>query len=209
MGSRALAVFTVVAAGVAVPAAAQTKEIAPFDVTLMAGYRFGGGFRVSGEALEVKDSVAFGVSGALEIADDGEIELLYARQPTRLTTGGFFTSEPRFDLAVEYYQLGGNYLFGEVKDRLRGYLGMTLGLTRLIPEPANLETETRFSGSFVLGAKAHLARRFGLRFEGRMFVTVLASNGSVFCGSQSGCLITSTASAMTQGEIRGGVFFRF
>jgi len=209
MGSRALAVIAVIVAGVAVPAAAQTKEMAPFDVTLLAGYRFGGGFRVSGEALEVKDSVAFGVSGSLEIADDGEIEVLYARQPTRLTTGGFFTSEPRFDLAVEYYQLGGNYLFGEVKDRLRGYIGMTLGLTRLIPEPANLESETRFSGAFVVGGKALLSRRVGLRFEGRMFVTVLASNGSVFCGSQRGCLISSTASAMTQGEIRGGVFVRF
>jgi len=138
---------------VIVPAAARGQTV---EITPLIGYRIGGGFSAmvgSDPAAgtvdyEVKDSGSFGVHLGFRVARDGEIELLYARQNTRLATDGLFTGEPLFDLALETWQFGGNYLFGEEGSRLRPYIGVGLGITRLLPEPADLQDETRFSASF-------------------------------------------------------------
>jgi hypothetical protein len=206
MRPRALAAATALAAGLAVPGSGQVVELVPF-----AGFRFGGSLSAPGERglLEVKESAAWGATLDVEVADDGEIEASFARQNTRLATGGVFTSQPRFDLAVETYQIGGNYVFGEYKARFRPYLGMTVGLTRLVPQPAGLESETRFSGTFGVGVKAYVSRRVGLRLEARGLLTVLRSDGSIFCGSLSGCEISSSGATFGQGELRGGLMFRF
>ena len=194
------------ASGAALPAAAQV-EIVPFG-----GYRFGGSLSVANEpaVLEVKDSAAWGVSLTYQVTEDGEVEALFARQGTRLDSGGFFTSEPRFDLAIEIYQLGGNYIFGEDRNRLRPYVGAAMGVSRLVPEPAGLEAETRFSASVVGGLKAYVTPHFGLRFEVRGFFTVLDSDSQIFCGfPTAGCLANASGSDLSQAEARGGLIFRF
>jgi hypothetical protein len=188
------------------PLRAQTVELAPF-----AGYRFGGSFAAldSGGPAEVRESAAFGAALAVRVSEDGEVEALFAWQDTRLQAGGFFTSQPLFDLRVETYQLGGNYLFRDEEARLRPYIGLGLGVTRLVPEPAGLESETRFSASFAAGLKAYLAEHFGLRFEVRGFFTVLESSSDVFCRAPGGCFVRTSGSEMSQGEVRGGLIFRF
>jgi opacity protein-like surface antigen len=190
----------------AVPAAAQTVEIVPFG-----GYRFGGSFDVveGGRIAEVKESASFGASLTVSVAEDGEIEALFARQDTRLASDALFTSTPLFDLAVETWQIGGNYLLRDAEDNVRPYIGAALGVTRLVPEPSDLESETRFSASFAGGVKVQLARHVGLRLEVRGFFTVLESDSRVFCDSFSGCLVQTSGSELSQGEVRGGLVFRF
>jgi hypothetical protein len=191
----------------AVPAAAQTFEIAPF-----AGYRFGGSFELvddGGRNVEVKEAAAFGVSLGVGVGADGELEALYSRQETRLAAGGFFTSTSFFDLAVETWQLGGNYLLREEEDRVRPYVGVGLGVTRLIPQPDNQEHETRFSASFAAGVKAYFSRHFGLRLEVRGLVTIVESDSSFFCDSFSGCLVHTSGTELSQGEVHGGLIVRF
>jgi len=187
-------------------AAAQTVEITP-----VIGYRFGGSFGIADApaALEVKDSGAFGVHLGVKVAEDGEIEALFARQNTRLDAGGFFTSEPVFDIALDTYQLGGSYFFGEEKARIRPYISLGLGVTRFVPAPADLEAETRFSASIAGGVRAYVARNFGFRLEVRGFFTVLDSDSAIFCDSGAGCIVRTTGSELSQGEIRAGLIFRF
>jgi hypothetical protein len=157
----------------------------------------------------VKDSGAWGVSVGVRVSDEGELEALFLRQGTRLAAGGFFTSQPLFELAIESYQLGGNYLFGEEAARLRPYVGVALGATRLIPGPDELESETRFSASVGGGLKVFLARHVGLRFEVRGVFTVLESDSNVFCESQAGCLVGIHGADLSQAELRGGLIVRF
>jgi len=190
---------------------AQTVEITPW-----AGYRVGGSFDLlaanSDETvggLEVKDAGAFGFSVAVQVADDGELEALFARQSTRLQADGFFTSQPLFDLAIETYQLGGNYLFRDDGVKVRPYIGMGLGISRLVPDGPNRESETRFAASFAGGMKAYLGKHFGLRLEVRGFFTVLDSSSDVFCDSFSGCFVRTSGSELSQAEFRGGLIFRF
>ncbi len=199
---------------VTVPAAARGQTV---EITPLIGYRIGGGFSATVGSdpaagtvdYEVKDAGSFGVHLGFRVARDGEIELLYARQNTRLATAGLFTGEPLFDLALETWQAGGNYLFAEEGARLRPYIGAGLGITRLLPEPASLQDETRFSASFAAGVKVSLARHLGLRLEARGFFTVLESDRQTFCGSGQGCLVHASGSDISQGEVRAGLVLRF
>jgi hypothetical protein len=198
----------------AIPAAARSQTV---EITPVAGYRFGGGFtsasgvEPAGESfdLEVEDAASFGVHVGVRVARDAEIELLYARQGTRVGTGGLFTGEPLFDLALETWQAGGNYLFGAEGSRVRPYVGAGLGITRLLPEPAGLQDETRFSASFAAGVKVWLGRHVGLRFEARGFFTVLGDDGDVFCGTRGECLVAAEDGDISQADLRAGLVLRF
>jgi hypothetical protein len=191
----------------AVPVGAQTFEITP-----LAGYRFGGSFDLADDddgPLAIKDSSAFGVALTWIVSEEGELEASYARQGTRLIVDGFFTSTPVFDLAVENYQFGGNYVIGGEEDLVRPFLGMGLGFTRLIPGPPDLDTETRFSASVSGGFKAYFGTHFGLRVELRGLFTVLESDSDVFCNSLGVCFIRTDGTYLSQGEVRGGFMVRF
>jgi len=189
-----------------VSASAQTVEITP-----VAGYRFGGSFKIAdaSSALEVKDSGAFGAHLGVRVAEDGEVELLFSRQDTRLRSGGFFTSEALFDLRLETYQLGGSYLFRDEGKKVRPYIALGLGVTRLVPEPRDLESETRFSASIAGGVKAYVGPHLGFRLEMRGFFTVIDSDSRIFCSPGLPCVVSTKGSDLSQAEIRGGLIFRF
>jgi hypothetical protein len=144
---------------------------------------------------------------SVQVAEDGEVEVLYARQDTRLQTDTLFAGQPIFDLAVETYQFGGNYLFREDGVAVRPYLGLGLGVTRLIPDPAGFDTETRFCASLAGGVKAYLGSHFGFRFEVRGFFTVLESDTQIFCNGP--CYVSTSGSELSQAEVRAGLIFRF
>jgi hypothetical protein len=196
----------------AAAARGQTVEITP-----VVGYRFGGGFRagnttgVRGDFAEygVDDAAAFGVHLGLRVSRDGELEALYSRQDTRATTDGFFRGVPGFGLALETWQVGGNYLFDEEDARVRPYVGMGLGVTRLLPEPAGLQDETLFSASFAAGVKVRLGRHVGLRLEGRGLFTFLEGSDSTFCQTGQGCQVSAAGSGISQGDFRVGLVLRF
>jgi hypothetical protein len=199
---------------VIVPAAARAQTV---EITPVIGYRVGGSFSATAGAdpaapavdYDVDDAGSFGVHLALRVARDGEVELLYSRQDTRLATDGLFTGEPLFDLALETWQAGGNYLFAEEDARVRPYIGAGLGVTRLLPRPAPLQDETRFSASFAGGVKVRLARHLGLRVEARGFFTVLEGDRRTFCASGEGCLVHASGSDISQAEVRAGLALRF
>jgi hypothetical protein len=196
---------------VPVAARGQTVEITPF-----VGYRMGGGFLATLDAdppdlvdADVEEAAAFGAHVGFRVSRDGELEVLYTRQPTRLVTSSFLTGVRLFDLAVETWQAGGNYLFAEEDSRVRPYIGMGLGVTRLLPEPDGLRDETRFCASFAAGAKVWLGAHVGLRVEARGLFTVLESDRETFCDSGEGCVVRSSGSEMSQAEVHAGLVLRF
>ena len=188
-------------------ASAQTVEITP-----MGGYRVGGRFNIEGATtdLVVKDSGAFGVHLGVKVSADGEIEALFSRQDTQLkSNNGFFSSTVLFPLKLDIYELGGLYLFGDEDAKVRPYIGLGMGITRLVPEPADLEAETRFSASIAGGVKAYVGAHFGFRLELRGFFTVIDSESRIFCPGGGACIVRTTGSDLSQAEIRGGLIFRF
>jgi hypothetical protein len=197
----------------ALPSAARSQTI---EITPIVGYRFGGSLSVTGTTrgggmstgLEVDDAAAWGVHLGYKV-DEGEVELLYSRQATKLQTEGLFTGVPVLDLDLEIWQFGGNYFFGKDDAQIVPFIGIGLGLTRLLPKSAGLSDETRFSASFVGGVKVWLGRHFGIRLEGRGFFTVLDSDSERVCGSNSGCLFRANTTDLSQAEARAGLILRF
>jgi len=206
---RALAVLAV--AALAPTARAQTVEITP-----VIGARFGGGNVNTnivgdfepGAGFELDDGGSWGVHLGYQLSG-GEIELLYARQGTRLQSDAPFGGMPAFDLAVDIWQVGGNLYLLEPEGRLQAYLGLGLGLTRLVPEPDVLSDETRFSASVAAGGKLSLGAHFGLRAEARAFLTVFGTDGAGFCVEGRTCGTVGTSQLMAQLDLRVGVIFRF
>lgn len=196
---------------VALPASARAQ----IEVTALGGFRFGGsvdttvpGTAAATARYEVADAGAFGIHVGYAVGD-GEIELSYARQNSKLQTSDLFAGVPVFDLALETWQIGGNVVFGEPHARLQPFVGLAAGLTRLLPGPSALSDETRFVGSCSGGAKLWLGRHVGLRFEARGLFTLLDSNSRTFCTDGFCTIFYGNTQVISQAEVRAGLILRF
>lgn len=184
-------------------APAHAVEIAPFT-----GHRYGGSFVDSNTAadFEVADAAAFGLMFDFDLEPDKQIEILLSHQNTYLSTTGTFTGNPLFDLTIDYYHIGGLYMFPE-GDRVRPFLSGTFGLTHMDPKRADLTTENRLSLSLGGGAKIFFTGNLGLRFDVRAIYTALNANAEVFCSG--GCAIKVYSNGFVQTEISAALMMRF
>lgn len=183
-----------------------------FEVTPFIGYRTGGQFEETNGDAEFKltESESLGFIFNVAANAKGQYEFLYAQQSTEVDSGGLFVSEPRFDLDVEYYQLGGTYLFDG--DVARPFFSVTIGMSRFDPQPAEFSTENFFSASVGGGVQLNPDGRFGVRLEGRVYTSLIDDNSRIFCGTDGGvggCLIEIDGTLLTQWEARAGIVFRF
>jgi hypothetical protein len=195
----------------ATPAAAQDK-LFKFEITPFAAYRIGGQINEQNGngQFELNESAAQGIMLDVGVNPNGQWELLYARQDTEAATQGFFVNDPQFDLDVEYFHLGGTYLFDG--DNTRPFVVVTLGLSHFDPQLAGLDSENYFSASIGGGLQLNASKRIGVRLEGRVFTTFVDNDSNIFCSSTGGagaCLIQVEGSTITQWEARAGLVFRF
>ena len=192
--------------------AAAQDESFNVEITPFAAYRLGGQFDDSDSdaEFELRDSDTQGIILNIRANPTGQWELLYARQDTKVNTQGLFVSEPVFDIGVEYFHLGGTYLFEG--DNVRPFIAMTLGVSYFDPQPAEFSSESFFSASFGGGIHLNASGRIGVRLEGRVFTTFLENGSNIFCssvGGAGGCLIEVSGTTLNQWEARMGLVFRF
>ncbi len=195
----------------ATPAVAQDK-LFKFEITPYTAYRIGGQIdeQKGNGQFELNESAALGIMLDVGVNPNGQWELLYARQDTEAATQGFFVNDPQFDLDVEYFHLGGTYLFDG--DNTRPFVVVTLGLSHFDPQLAGLDSENYFSASIGGGLQLNASKRIGVRIEGRVFTTFVDNDSNIFCSSTGGagaCLIQVEGSTITQWEARAGLVFRF
>lgn len=193
------------------PAAAQDK-LFRFEITPFAAYRIGGQFdEKDGDVeFELNESNAQGFMLNIRANPNGQYELLYARQDTEVGTQGLFATDSVMDLDVEYFQIGGTYLFDG--ENTLPFIALTLGVTHFDPQPAEFDSESYFSASFGGGVQLNATKRIGVRIEGRVFTTLIESDSDIFCSSAGGagaCLIQVDGTTLTQWEARVGLVFRF
>jgi hypothetical protein len=182
-------------------------EIAPYTA-----YRMGGSFDEKDGAgrIDLNDSSAEGILFNMAANPNGQYEFMYARQRTNADTSGFFTNDPTIDLDIEYFQIGGTYLFDG--DSTRPFIGLTLGVTQFDPKLPDTRSESIFSASLGGGVQIRALERLGVRLEARLFTTLIDDNSDIFCSSIDGagsCLIRVDARILSQWEARAGLVFRF
>ena len=190
------------------PAQAQTGEIAPFI-----GQRYGGSFSdaYTGASFGLADDTAFGLVLDFDTEPDKQIEVYLSRQNTRMTTGDpLFTGNSLFDLAIDYYHVGGLYMLPDedsVLPYVHAFITGTIGITRMAPARSDLSTETRLSTSLGIGAKVYITRAIGLRLDMRGIFTALHSDTAIFCSG--GCSIWISSSGFVQAELSAALMMRF
>ena len=187
--------------------AAAEPALAGVEITPSINYRFGGGFEDThtDTNIHLDESAGYGLVLDFDIQPAKQVEVYLSRQRTTMSSGGPFTGNPLFDVSVDYYHIGGLYLFeGE---RFRPFISGTLGLTRMDPKRADMRTETRMSLALGGGAKFFFTESLGIRLDVRGIYTAINSDASIFCAG--GCAVQVRSSGFFQGELGGGLILRF
>jgi opacity protein-like surface antigen len=198
----------------ATPLAAQA-ESPRFEFTPFVGGRVGGGFDVSttdgsDSSVDLGSGASFGIGLGLYRDDQSFYELLYSTQSTELDS-----SDPVLDgvdLRVDYLQFGGTLFFPQDSDFFVPYLSLTIGATFMEPDDGGYDSETRFSGSLGGGFRIPINDNVALNLGLRGYLTLLNSDTSLFCVSDSGeagCLLRSSGSTFFQAEGQLGISVRF
>jgi len=183
--------------------AASGIEITPFG-----GFRFGGSFQDAntGDSIAMDEAGSYGLMLDFDTEPSKQIEIYLSRQSTKLSSGGAVTGNPKFDLTVDYYHIGGLLMLDG--ERTRPFISGTFGLTRMDPQGTDRTTEYYPSIALGGGAKIPLTDRLGLRFDARGIFTLVTNNSTVFCAN-SGCAIRVQGSGILQGELTAGLIFKF
>lgn len=199
-----LALFTAAGAASAQQRAEPYKD---WEITPFIGFMAGGEFEDAATNTDrnVDEDNDFGVIFNAAVDHWRHYELLYVQQGTQI--GG---ASP-FDLDVQYLQIGGTVMYQDA-ERVFPYFGITVGGARFSPDGPGLDDETKFAFSVGAGFKVPITEHLGVRFDARGFVSLLDTDGNIFCASNNGagtCAIRTKSDTFFQYHAALGLIFAF
>jgi opacity protein-like surface antigen len=177
-----------------------------WELTPFVGYMAGGEFEDptdnSGRNLDEDTNFGFMVNAAVD--SWRHYELLYTQQSTRVK------GTTPLDMDVEYLQIGGTVSYPDAT-RVIPYFGMTVGAARFSPDAPGFDDETKIAFSVAGGFRVPITEHFGVRLDLRAFVTVLDTDGDLFCVSDGGltCNIRAKSDTFLQYSANLGVTVGF
>jgi hypothetical protein len=193
----------------AVPAAAQTVEVAPF-----VGYRFGGGL-VADRAtpydpaiyrdFDLAASASYGVVVDVAAGRRLKIEALASQRRARIEAPGFFGPKGP-TMVVDQFLVGVQRPF--VYAPVRPFLSGLLGFTRYHPDVEGAGSETRFGLALGGGVTLDLGRHYGVRADVRASTQFGGSGAGFSCGF-GGCGFGLGGWGSWDGEVAGAFVFVF
>lgn len=201
--------MSLAAALVAAPAAAIAADDA---LTVYGGYRGGGSFTDVGTHQPIDVKRAGSVAASVDFAIDAsrQVQLLFAHQKSKFEVGAA-PGTPASGLngqsmSVTYFHLGGtNFFDGPIG---RGpYVVGGLGATLFSPGTNGFSSAWRPSMNVGFGYQWPLGERLALRVEARWYVTLVNSEGGLFCSG--GCVLRIRGDTFTQGDAQIGLSLGF
>lgn len=187
---------------------------ADFEIMPLAGYRAGGSFRDSSidARRDIREHASFGLALNLGRSPDTQWELTFTQQDTTIEARPGASASAPLDLRVDYLHFGGTCFWGDRgRSGLAPYVVGGLGITRFSPSRAGLDDRIEPSLNLGLGLRVPVAKRVALRIEARSHVTLLDTDGSIFCKSDSveaACTIEARTKGLWQFEGLIGIAFR-
>jgi hypothetical protein len=202
---RALAVtLLTMASAQAADGPTQSRVI---ETSLLAGRAFGGSVDniEPRQAVSIDSANIFGAVLNFESSEsNGFYEFSYFRENTA------FAGASPFDVAIEYFHLGGYVTFTDDPKRNTTYFLLTVGATRFIPDKEGLSDPTAFSIATGIGAKFPITQHFLLRLDGRLYATFLDKKDDLFCATPAaGCIIHFEGTTILRGMVSLGATYRF
>lgn len=178
-------------------------------VTALGAYQWGGTIQGYYGEAKLNDAGSFGFAVDIPVNPDVYLELIYTRQVTDMIYREYNSSSPaeeKFDLAVEYYHIGG--LYTVPKDGPRPFGTMTLGATRFAPQSSTYGSEWVFSAALGVGALVPVSERIGFRLHARLLLPFMYSGGGMWCGGGGCSMGIYGGSTIVQGDIALGLVIR-
>jgi hypothetical protein len=197
-----LAFVAVAMHAAAAQVSAQTVEIAPF-----VGYRFGGDFYelTTNRTVDTDGATSVGLIGNVRLTHDLFFEGFFTHQEAHVTIPSDLTQpSTRVKVTVNHFQAGG--LRELEPGRVRPFLTGTVGLTHYEAEGNH---EVRFALAAGGGVKLYPVRNLAVRFDGRVFATIVDADADALFCSPGFCFGSFDVRAMWQAEFTAGVVIAF
>jgi hypothetical protein len=177
-----------------------------WEFTPFAGFTAGGEFEnpADGSDRDLDEDSNFGLIVNAAVDDWRHYELLYSTQSTSVDGAA------PIDMDVQYLQIGGIVSHPDAT-RVIPYFGLTVGAARFSPDAPGLDDETKLAASIAGGFRVPITQHFAVRFDLRAFVTVLDTDGDLFCVSDGGvtCNISAKSDTFLQYSAALGVTVGF
>jgi hypothetical protein len=185
----------------------QGQDYPQFEITPFYGYTAGGEFEdpATNTDRDLDESNNFGVILNSAVEEWRHYELLYSMQSTEID------GTLPIDLDVQYLQIGGTVSNPDAVHVIP-YFGMTIGAARFNPDQSGLDAETKFAFTIGTGFKVPITDHIGVRFDARAFVSLLDTDGNIFCVSDSGvgtCAIRTKSDTFLQYHAALGLIVAF
>jgi opacity protein-like surface antigen len=203
-GSAAVAALLLLASPVR--AADPQQHVNDFEFTPFVGFMGGGEFEDpadnSDRDLDEDSNLGLIVNAAVD--EWRHYELLYTTQST------IVDGTTPLDLDVQYLQIGGIVSHPDA-ERVIPFFGLTVGAARFSPDAAGFDDETKVAFSVAGGVRVPITDHIGVRLDLRAFVTLLDTDGDLFCVSDGGltCNIRAKSDTFLQYSAALGITIGF
>ncbi len=205
-GSMAAVAALLLLASPARAAEPQKAHTNDFEFTPFVGYMAGGEFEdpADNSDRDLDEDSAFGLIVNAAVDDWRHYEFLYTKQSTSVD------GTTPIDMDVEYLQIGGIVSYPDAS-RVIPYFGLTVGAARFSPDAPGFDDETKLAASVAGGVRVPITEHFGVRLDLRAFITVLDTDGDLFCVSDGGltCNIRAKSDTFLQYSANLGVTIGF
>jgi opacity protein-like surface antigen len=218
---RFVTIFTAAWALAAAPAWAQQRVEASFNV----GYSASEGITSDQvprlgqlyDTLAVDSGASVNFTVGFFVAEQAEVEFLWARQNSRLEADGPAGKLPVSELALYNYMGDFVYHLGRHDSKVRPYVFGGIGATQysfgtnlLAGSTGSIPGDTRFSTNWGGGVKVSLSPNIGAKIGVRWTPTYINSTSSgIWCDPFYGCWPLADAQYSNQFETSFGVNIRF
>lgn len=179
------------AVGVLAHASAGAAEV---ELGLVTGLQQTGSVGTTEGTLDLAGGFLYGVSMGWRVRPDGVVEIAWSRQDSE-ASGNLTSGRQEFDVTIDTLEFGG--LWETRPGKMRPFLGMTLGGTRLAGSGQGYGEAWNFSGSISGGVRYFLSDHTLLRLEGRGTGILLSGGSALACSfPPGGCQVGVTGSLL-------------
>jgi hypothetical protein len=206
-GLRAVLGMVLLAAAGTASAQQRNDDYPNWQITPVIGYMAGGEFEdpTSNTDRDLDEDTNVGIIFNAAVDRWRHYELLYTQQSTQVS------GTAPLDLDVQYLQVGGTVSSPDT-ERVIPYFGLTVGAARFSPDQSGMSDETKLAFSVAGGFKVPITDHLGLRFDARAFVSLLDSDGNIFCVSDNGagtCAVRTKSDTFLQYSAGLGLIVAF
>lgn len=184
------------------------------ELTPTFGFMFGGRLRGYDGEINVEDGFTYGVTLSKAIRPGTWVEFNWNGMHTMARYRDYFefTNDENFDMNIDYFLISSTQYWRSGSDNILPFGTIGVGASvHTIENSVNFYdgSEWFFSMQFGLGAKIHLNKRIGIRLQGRMLMPVTWGGVNLWCGTGGCGTGVYTTSSILQGDLSGGLIFRF